>query len=494
MLRRSAALLLGLFALAATPNGAAAQARRALLIGINDYQNVPRLHKAVGDVEALRAKLAQLGFSVDVLLNPDYRAFNLGLSGFARKLQNGDVALLHFSGHGVALDGENYLLPVDVPSPANADKEQLKASAFTLTGLIERLRAPGTSAQLLIIDACRDNPYAKNMTRAIGVEGGLLEQVRRPKGTFITYSAGIGQTAADRLSDADPEPTSVFMRALLRKIAVEGKSIIDLVREVREDVEAASAAMRPPHQQRPAYYDEMAGNFYFVPRGAVAAPVRIPPPAPSPTPLPVAPVPQPTPVVPVAISQPSFDCRNARSADELAICANPTLAALDRTLSSLYYGLADRLPSDARVALRREEEAWLGRRRACRDAVTCLAQAYSTRIAELQQKSSGGAMTPVAAPPPMPGPVARPSFDCRHARQPDEIAVCNDAALAAKDVALANTYNRLKNSLPGDGQRRLATQQAAWLKIRGQCGTAAACISQAYDLRIRQLQDQLAGR
>ncbi len=94
----------------------------------------------------------------------------------------------------------------------------------------------------------------------------------------------------------------------------------------------------------------------------------------------------------------------------------------------------------------------------------------------------------------MPPVVVRPSFDCRSAKQPDEIAVCNDATLAAKDVALTNLYNRLKASLNADGQRQLSAYEAAWLKSRAQCGSLATCIGQAYDLRIRQLQDQLAGR
>jgi uncharacterized protein len=489
--------LLGVVMLAALAGEVVAEARRALVIGINDYQNVPRLQKAVGDAQAMKTKLEALGFKVDLLLNPDYRQLNIGMSAFAQKLQRDDVALVHFSGHGVALDGENYLLPADVPSPATADKELLKSSGFTLSGVIERMRAPGTSAQLLFIDACRDNPYAKNSTRSIGIEGGLVEQPRRPKGTFITYSAGIGQTAADRLSDSDPEPTSVFMRELLAKMAVQGKSIIDLVREVREDVEAVSATMRPPHEQRPAYYDELAGNFFFVPPGGNVAvlvtPRPQPEPAPVPRPVPVNPTPTPAPV-PVAMTPPSFDCRTARNADEMAICGNAALAALDRALSNLYYGLADRLPADARVALRREEGDWLARRRACADAAPCIAQAYNTRIAELQQRASGG-YTPPPAPAPMPSAaVVRPSFDCRSARQPDEIAVCSDSTLAAKDIALTNLYSRLKASLSPDGQRQLSATEAAWLKSRAQCGALAACIGQAYDQRIRQLQDQLAGR
>jgi uncharacterized protein len=148
------------------------------------------------------------------------------------------------------------------------------------------------------------------------------------------------------------------------------------------------------------------------------------------------------------------------------------------------------------VALCREEEGWIGRRRACGDVVPCITQAYNTRIAELQQRSSGGGnvVPPPIVPAPMPGPVARPSFDCRYARQPDEIAVCNDPALAAKDVALASIDGRVRASLPADAQRQLGAQQAVWLKSRGQCGALASCIGAAYDQRIKQLQDRLAGR
>src|ERR1700730_12094983 len=107
-----------------------AQTRRALVIGVNDYLNVPKLQKAVGDAQALKATLEKLGFAVDILVNPDRRAFNVGVSHFAGRLQPGDRGLVDFSGHGVALDGENYLLPADVPQPGSGDKELLKSEAI----------------------------------------------------------------------------------------------------------------------------------------------------------------------------------------------------------------------------------------------------------------------------------------------------------------------------------------------------------------------------
>ncbi|MGD9922512.1 MAG: caspase domain-containing protein [Pseudorhodoplanes sp.] len=233
----------------------AAQTRRALVIGADDYRNVSKLQKAVGDAHAMKAALEKTGFAVDLLIDPDRAAFNSGISEFTRKLGPGDVAVIHYSGHGVALDGENYLLPVDAPRPDRVDKEGLKHEAFALMGLIERVRATGSNVQIAIVDACRDNPYARSGTRSVGRRGGLVEPQRRPAkgqgGFFILFSAGFGQTAADRLDDNDREPTSVYTRTLLRKIAVEGKPITDLAREVREDVEALAATIN--HEQRPAY-------------------------------------------------------------------------------------------------------------------------------------------------------------------------------------------------------------------------------------------------
>ena len=418
------------------------------------------------------------------------------MSLFSRTLQSGDVAFLHFSGHGVALDGENYLLPADVPSPATADKELLKSSGFALSSVIERLRAPKTSAQILIIDACRDNPYAKNISRAITVEGGLVEPPRQPSGTFIIFSAGIGQTAADRLSDSDPEPTSVFMRQLLARMAVQGKTLIDLVHEVREDVEAVSSKMRPPHEQRPAYYDEIDGNFYFVPPGGNVATVVPPQPQPAAGRLRRG----------LCLSLPRrrrSRCRS-RSHSRASIagpCATPTkwrsaatprsprsIAACRVSITALPTGC--RPTRASRCAARRAT----GSPAAAPASMRCLASHKPTTPASPTTATASGGYTPPPAPAPMPPVVVRPSFDCRSAKQPDEIAVCNDATLAAKDVALTNLYNRLKASLNADGQRQLSAYEAVWLKSRAQCGSLASCIGQQYDLRIRQLQDQLAGR
>ena len=534
-------IFIGLVAGLVTASEAPAQTRRALVVGVNDYQNVPRLAKAVGDAQALKTSLEKLGFSVDLLVNPDRRAFNLGVSAFTAKLRPGDVALFHFSGHGVSLDGENFLLPIDVPKPGGADKEVLKAESFGLSSLVERIRASNARTTILILDACRDNPYATAGTRSTGGRGGLVsvQPPKGPGGIFILYSAGYGQTAADRLADNDPEPTSVYTRTLLRKIGVEGKAITDLAREVREDVEALASTIR--HEQRPAYYDELSGPpFYFAPpREQAASPDRAREVelafwnsikdsrsaalyreylekfgeratfasiartrldelrAAEPQPL-QATTSQPTPAGAVASFRPSFDCTTSLGPTEQAICGNAALAARDRIMSELYYRQMDALTDDQRLALRGDQRGWLARRRDCERGpperlASCLAQVYDVRIAELQR---GGALQPS-------GDLVRsaltvtPSFDCGTNLAPVEQAICGNAALANRDRTLTALYGQIMQGLTtGPGRQAVIEGQRAWLRNRNACRDPgmAACVAGLYDQRITELQSMLGRR
>jgi uncharacterized protein len=492
-----AAALTGLHA-----SQAVAQNRRALVIGADDYRNVSKLQKAVGDARAMKAALEKTGFEVDLLINPDRSAFNTGISEFTAKLGPGDVALIHYSGHGVALDGENYLLPVDAPRPDRVDKEGLKLESFALMPLIERVRATGSNVQIAIVDACRDNPYAQTGTRSVGRRGGLVEPSRRPAkgqgGFFILFSAGFGQTAADRLDDNDREPTSVYTRTLLRKIAVEGKAITDLAREVREDVEELAATVN--HEQRPAYYDELSGPlFYFVPprsggvvASAPAQPQILPPAQPQILPqvqtqvqTQVAVQPRSEPLAPnvpqqqIAAVTPSFDCRGDTNAVERAICGDSSLSARDRMLSETYYRLADTLPQPERFALRDQQRDWMRRRNACGNLVPCLANAYDQRIGQLRALS-GGQQVATLAPQRTVGPAVSPSFACGGKLTRIEQAICDDPALAQRDRDLATLYKTTR------GRPGIADGQRAWIRMRNACNDAP-CIARAYDQRIGEL-------
>ncbi len=247
-------------ALALVPFAALAQSRHALVIGNDAYAEVPRLQKAVNDAVAISGALEAQGFTVATLTDAPRRAMNRAISNFTQGLRPGDTALVFYAGHGVEIDGENYLLPVDIEAPGSGDGDFVKAESIALSRLLDRIRATGARTTLAIIDACRENPFAQSGGRGIGTARGL-GRVIAPEGTFVIFSAGAGQLALDRLSDEDANRNSVFTRSLLPRLAEPDLELREMVGEVRQDVRDLAASVG--HQQFPAYYDELLGDFYL---------------------------------------------------------------------------------------------------------------------------------------------------------------------------------------------------------------------------------------
>jgi Caspase domain/Bacterial SH3 domain len=236
--------------------------RLALVIGNNDYKEVPKLEKAVGDATAIGERLSAMGFDVTTALNLSRREINQTLSKLYGKIEPGDTVLIQYSGHGVEIAGQNYLLPTDIPVPTEGATELLKSEALSLNTLVEALEQKGAGARILIIDACRDNPFAARGTRGLGGTRGLAN-VAVTKGTFIMYSAAAGQTALDRLDDSDQDPTSVYTRVLLARLSSPGIKLRDLAASIRDDVEKLGGSVG--HEQSPAYYDNLPENFALAP-------------------------------------------------------------------------------------------------------------------------------------------------------------------------------------------------------------------------------------
>jgi uncharacterized caspase-like protein len=271
-----AALIIALACVLLT-NTAEAAKRLALVIGIDAYREVPALQKAVGDAGAIADKLAGLGFDVRKVIDADRRALNVELANFYGRISPGDTVLVHFSGHGVEIGGQNYLLPADIPLPESGQTDLLKSEALSLSTLVETLGDKGAAVRLLIIDACRDNPFARSGKRSLGTARGLAS-IEPTKGTFIMYSAAAGQAALDRLGDSDTQPTSVYTRVLLQWMDKPGLPLRDLAASVREDVENLSKSVG--HEQRPAYYDDLPRDFAFAPSsGGTSEPPPAQPPA-----------------------------------------------------------------------------------------------------------------------------------------------------------------------------------------------------------------------
>jgi formylglycine-generating enzyme required for sulfatase activity len=266
--RMPAALAMILLALAlATP----AEARRvALVIGIDAYRHLAPLQKAVADARAIAAVLKDdLGFDqVLTAENASRREMNRRLTDLDNVIRSGDTVAFFFSGHGVAVGGENILLPADMPKPGHGEESLVRDEGFPVGRIVRRIQARGAKVTFMILDACRDNPFEQAGVRSIGGTRGL-GRVEVPQGVFLLYAAGYGQTALDRLPGNDPVPTSVFTRHLIPALRTPGLTQVEIAKRVQSEVDALARTV--PHQQQPAYYDQIVGTIVLKPGAAPAA-------------------------------------------------------------------------------------------------------------------------------------------------------------------------------------------------------------------------------
>ncbi|UWQ78395.1 caspase family protein [Leisingera sp. S132] len=232
--------------------------RRALVIGVDGYQNLAALQKARNDAQAVSSTLAALGFDVTTLYDASRRDINSAVSTFANRIEPGDEVLFYFAGHGVEVDGRNYLLPSDVPVVNFGDESYLTGESIAADRVLGTFQRKGARSTIMILDACRNNPFPQDGQRSVGGSRGLV-RMEPPEGAFILYSAGAGQTALDRLSDNDANPNSVFTRALLSRLNEPGMTLHQLAKQVRRDVQDLAATVN--HDQFPAYYDQMSGEM-----------------------------------------------------------------------------------------------------------------------------------------------------------------------------------------------------------------------------------------
>jgi uncharacterized caspase-like protein len=250
--------------------GMALANRLALVIGNDGYENLPVLHKAQNDAVAIADRLQGFGYSVSLLRDADRRTMTKALSDLATTIDPGGEVVFYFAGHGVEISGRNYLIPTDAPAAKPEEAAFLTAESIAVDQVLDTIRERGARVTVLILDACRDNPFPQEGTRSLGGSRGLAP-VAAPEGTFILFSAGAGQTALDGMGGKDREPNSVFTRSLLKRLDEPGQPIQDIARLVRRDVEKLAASVN--HKQRPAYYDELTDDFVLAgapTRGAAA--------------------------------------------------------------------------------------------------------------------------------------------------------------------------------------------------------------------------------
>ena len=224
---------------------ALAEQKTALVIGVSAYPTAP-LRNPVNDATAIADKLRSLGFDVTLKTNVSQREMTRAFSQFGQKLAPGSVALFYFAGHGIQVQGRNFLVPVDAEINTEASA---RSEAVDVDLMLHQLGTARLS--IVILDACRNNPFER---RVRGPVGGLA-QMDAPTGTLIAYATAPGRTADD-----GPGANGLYTTELLRAIDIAGLSVEDVFKQVRVNVLKASA-----NQQIPWEASSLTGEFSFRP-------------------------------------------------------------------------------------------------------------------------------------------------------------------------------------------------------------------------------------
>ena len=143
--------------------------RVALVVGNDQYSNIPQLRKAVNDARTMSETLKKLGFAVLTAENQNRKGLSETLLAFDRMIEKGDTAFFFFAGHGFEIGGENYLLPTDVPSATVGQEELIRDGAIAAERIITRVQTRGAGTAIFVFDACRNNPFERTgVARALG--------------------------------------------------------------------------------------------------------------------------------------------------------------------------------------------------------------------------------------------------------------------------------------------------------------------------------------
>jgi len=245
-----AALLVGMHA-------ASAESRLALVIGQSAYKSVPALPNPINDAKAVTQMLTDSGFEVSTASDLSQSQIRDQLNEFAGKVasKGGDsIALVFYAGHGVQIDGENFLLPVDIDPKRESD---IPIQAVRLNDVLNTLTSAPSKMRILLLDACRNNPFEKTMQRTIALKlvSKGLSNIEPEAGFMVVYAAKHGETALD--GDSKNSPFATVLARDLKEPKVEVRKLFDIV---RDDVWAATKHTQQPFTGSPPGRED----FYFV--------------------------------------------------------------------------------------------------------------------------------------------------------------------------------------------------------------------------------------
>ena len=245
--------LLKAFLLSQAANTYQQQKKIALIIGNGNYTGTI-LANPENDARAMRAVLQSLGFTVFEYENIGQNRMKKVIDDFGMKLKENDVGLFYYAGHGIQSKGYNYLIPVDADLKT---EEQVEYDCVRADRILSLMETSGTKVNIIILDACRNNPFERSWTRSAVGRG--LAYMGAPKGTLIAYATSPGTTASDGSGK-----NGLYTSAILESIQIPDITIIKMFQNVRNIVSQKSG-----NQQIPWESTSLTGDFYFNTTGMV---------------------------------------------------------------------------------------------------------------------------------------------------------------------------------------------------------------------------------
>ena len=231
-------------------DGSYIEKRLALVIGNADYTYGNTLSNPVNDAIAIRQALTEVGFKVLYYVNADQKTMKRAMDDFGEQLKGYNVGLFYYAGHGIQVKGNNYLIPVDAALKVEQDVDYDCIDAGRLLGKME---AAGTSTNIVILDACRNNPFERQWGGRAAGQGNGLAFMNAPSGSIIAYATSPGKTASDGTGK-----NGLYTSAILQYIKIPGLSIEEFFKNVRTTVENNSNRTQTPWEST-----SLKGNFYF---------------------------------------------------------------------------------------------------------------------------------------------------------------------------------------------------------------------------------------
>ena len=232
------------------------QARTALVIGNGQYEGSGRLKNSINDASDIAKALKDTGFDVIKVINANQRVMEDAIREFGEKLEKRQgVGLFYYAGHGVQAKGVNYLIPIKSSNRIKREKD-LKYAAVDINQIMDEMSNANNGFNIVILDACRNNPLSRNFRRSTGIKG--LARMNSPTGTLLAYATAPGKEAFDGYGK-----NGLYTKHLLNNIKKPGLALESVFKNVLKSVKAESKNEQIP------WVSSFTGDFYFVAGGSI---------------------------------------------------------------------------------------------------------------------------------------------------------------------------------------------------------------------------------